>query len=116
MKFRLLDNKFLLYRSEKLAKTIYVDGFVFSANCTSTNAIFITRQFGKCAVSQSSAKIISSIQSKRFTCSYSKKILYTYFILFHQIFDKYLKPRKEITRFVWSKQQQKSWTDVTIDH
>ena len=71
----------------------------------------ITRQFGKCAVSQSSAKIISSIQSKRFTCSYSKK----YYIRTLSYFIKFL-INKEITRFAWSKQQQKSWTDVTIDH
>ena len=70
--------------------------------------------FGKCArvpIFRLLAKLLSSFQTKRFKCSYSEK--YTSLNL---SFGKYLKPRKELKRFAWSKLLQKYWTGITFGH
>ena len=49
--------------------------------------------------------------SKCFKCSYAEN-----YALLNVIFGKHLVPRKELTRFAWSKPLQKYWAGITFGY
>ena len=104
--FPLLNSKFT-YQILKKTNKIYCDGFV-------NLPLHIYRRHSSPPVRKTcpirniplQAKILSSLQTKRFKRSYSK--IYT---LLNPIFGKYLEPRKELTRFARSKPMQTCYHD-----
>ena len=111
MMFWLLNKRFTFKELENNQKK-YVFTDSFFCHCTSTEGTY-HRQFEKCVrfpIFRFQTKLLSSFQTKCFKCSH-KKIHVT-----ESNWGKYLEPRKEITRFAWSKPLQKSSTSVTFDH
>ena len=92
-----------------MLKKVYVDGFVFLP--LHIYKRHLSPPVRKMRPIPNPLKILPSFQTKHFKYLYSNK-----YTLLNLIFDKYLEPRKKLTRFAWSKPLQKCWTVVIFGH
>ena len=111
MMFWLLNKRFTFKELENNEKNMCLR-ILFSAIAHLLKApiIFSSKKCVRFPIFRFQTKLLSSFQTKCFKCSH-KKIHVT-----ESNWGKYLEPRKELTRFAWSKPLQKSSTSVTFNH